>query len=66
MGLCNYLGFVQRSVYLSLPLKIIVFIFGSLVEENLGGGRDLPIVRGQLELLSVVFPWISPTPEGVG
>lgn len=35
--LCNYLGFPYRWMYLYLPLKIVVFIFGSLVVIDLGG-----------------------------
>lgn len=43
LSLWNYLGFTRRFVYLRLPFKIIVFIFGSLVVINLSGGEVPPV-----------------------
>lgn len=55
-------------MYLSLPLEIIVFIFGSLAVMNLGGwwGGFPPIYVGSHSFLSVAFPQISAMPEGAG
>lgn len=59
VGLCHDSGFTQGFVYLSLPLKFIVFISGSLV-INLGqcGLGDCPysLYVGSHRFLSVAFP----------
>lgn len=69
VGLCHDSGFTQGFVYLSLPLKFIVFISGSLV-INLGrwGSGDCPysLYVGSHRFLYVAFPWISTMLEGAG